>query len=113
MPVVRLTHLDEAQKRTLRIAVNRLAEQSGWNQELLALELKELLELDLTLELDFDFTITGFASPEIDQLIEGQVQASMLIRMTFCLTLLDLLCLSAWRSLAFRRALSDLRRCPR
>ncbi len=38
VPVVRLTHLDKAQKRTLRIAVNRLAEQSGWNQQLLELE---------------------------------------------------------------------------
>lgn len=76
VPVVRLIHLDDAEKRTLRIALNRLAEKSGWNQELLTLEFKELLELDLTLDLDFDLTITGFASPEIDQLIEGQVQAS-------------------------------------
>lgn len=29
VPVVRLTHLDEAQKRTLRIALNRLAGKSG------------------------------------------------------------------------------------
>ena len=72
IPVLRLSHLDGAQKRTLRISLNRLAEKSGWNQELLALEFKELLELDLTLDLDFDLTITGFASPEIDQLIEGQ-----------------------------------------
>lgn len=72
VPVVRMTHLDEAQKRTLRIALNRLAEKSGWNQELLALEFKELLEVDLTLDLTFDLSITGFASPEIDQLIEGQ-----------------------------------------
>jgi hypothetical protein len=76
VPVVRLSHLDEAQKRTLRIALNRLAEKSGWNQELLALEFKELLELDLTIELDFALTITGFASPEIDQLIERQEQGS-------------------------------------
>ncbi|HZH11927.1 MAG TPA: ParB/Srx family N-terminal domain-containing protein, partial [Microvirga sp.] len=54
VPVVRLTHLDEAQKHTLRIALNPLAEKSGWNQELLAREFKELLELDLTLNLDFD-----------------------------------------------------------
>jgi len=76
VPIVRLTHLDEAQKRTLRIALNRLAETSGWNRELLAVEFKELLELELTLDLDFDLIIAGFASPEIDQLIEGQEQAS-------------------------------------
>jgi DNA modification methylase len=76
VPVVRLTHLDDAEKRTLRIALNRLAEKSGWNQELLALEFKELLELDLTIDLNFDVAITGFASPEIDQLIVGQEEAS-------------------------------------
>jgi DNA modification methylase len=77
VPVLRLSHLDEAQKRTLRITLNRLAEKSGWNQELLALEFKELLELDLTFDLDFDLTITGFASPEIDQLIESQENAAV------------------------------------
>jgi DNA modification methylase len=71
---VRLSHLGEAERRTLRISLNRLAENSGWNRELLALEFKELLELDLTLDLDFDLTITGFASPEIDQLIESQAK---------------------------------------
>ncbi len=76
VPVLRLSHLDEAQKRTLRITLNRLAERSGWNKELLALEFKELLELDLTLDLDFDLTITGFALPEIDQLIESQAETS-------------------------------------
>jgi hypothetical protein len=58
------------------IALNRLAEKSGWNQELLALEFRKLLALDLTLDLDFALTVTGFASPEIDQLIESQEQAS-------------------------------------
>src|SRR4051812_28620080 len=73
VPVMRLAHLDEAAKRTLRIALNRLAETSGWNKELLALEFKELLDLDLTLDLSFDLSITGFASPEIDQLIQTQI----------------------------------------
>jgi DNA modification methylase len=76
VPVLRLSHLSEAEKRTLRIALNRLAEKSGWNQELLALEFKELLEFDLTLDLNFDLAITGFASPEIDQLIESEANAS-------------------------------------
>ena len=31
-----------------------------------------MLELDLRLDLSFDLSITGFARPEIDQLIEGQ-----------------------------------------
>jgi DNA modification methylase len=70
--IVRLTHLSGAQKRALRIALNRLGELSGWDEELLALEFKELLEMDLTLELDFDLAITGFSAPEIDRFIEIQ-----------------------------------------
>jgi DNA modification methylase len=70
--IVRLTHLSDEQKRALRITLNRLGELSGWDEELLALEFKELLEIDLTLELDFDLAITGFSAPEIDRLIEIQ-----------------------------------------
>lgn len=69
VPVVRLSHLDEAQKRTLRIALNKLQEASGWNKQLLAVEFKELLEIEVSLDLDFDLAITGFHAPEIDQLV--------------------------------------------
>lgn len=69
VPIVRLSHLDEAQKRTLRIALNGLAENSGWNKQLLAVEFKELLAIELSLELDFGLEITGLASPQIDQLV--------------------------------------------
>lgn len=71
VPVIRLRHLDEAQKRTLRIALNALAEKSDWDRELLALEFGELLEIDLTLDLSFGLEITGFRSAEIDHLIES------------------------------------------
>lgn len=71
VPILRLSHLDEAQKRTLRIALNGLAEKSGWNKQLLAVEFKELLEIELSLELDFGLAITGFESPQIDQLVAG------------------------------------------
>jgi ParB-like chromosome segregation protein Spo0J len=53
VPILRLSHLGEAQKRTLRIALNGLAEKSGWNKQLLAIEFKELLEIELSLDLDF------------------------------------------------------------
>lgn len=42
----------------------------------MALAFKERLEVDLTLDPTVDLSITGFASPEIDQLIEGQKQVS-------------------------------------
>lgn len=65
VPTIRLDHLTEAQLRAYRIADNRLAECAEWDQELLALELGELLEL----ELDFAIEITGFETAEIDLLL--------------------------------------------
>lgn len=65
VPTVRLSNLSEAEKRAYVIADNRLAEQAGWDRNLLGLELQYLTELDF----DFDPTITGFELPEIDILI--------------------------------------------
>ena len=56
VPTIRLEHLTEAQLRAYALADNRLAELSGWDDELLALELSELAAI----ELDFDITLTGF-----------------------------------------------------
>lgn len=62
VPVVRVTHLSDEQIRTYRIAEQRLAELSPWDQKALAEEFKFLS----TLELDFDLEITGFSTTEID-----------------------------------------------
>ncbi len=67
VPCIRIEHLSEAQKRAYIIADNRLAELAGWDIEILAIELQNLGDLDL----DFDVTITGFSTPEIDVLIGG------------------------------------------
>lgn len=67
VPAIRLADLNEAQIRAYVIADNRLAENAGWDRELLALELQGLAELDL----DFDLTVTGFETAEIDLLIAG------------------------------------------
>ena len=67
VPVIRLEHLTPEQVRAYRIADNRLAELSGWDEELLALELQDLAGL----ELDFDLELVGFATEEIDELIAG------------------------------------------
>lgn len=69
VPVVRLEHLSDAQKRALRLADNKLAELAGWDDKLLRLEFKDLFEFDLKLDLNFDLGITGFASAEIDKLV--------------------------------------------
>lgn len=71
VPVIRLRHLDEPQRRALRIALNRSAELAGWDHDLLALEFKELLDFDLTLDLSFDLAVTGFSAPEIDRVLAG------------------------------------------
>lgn len=65
VPTVRLANMSEADIRAYVIADNRLAENAGWDRELLGLELRYLSELDI----DFDVTITGFDAPEIDVLI--------------------------------------------
>jgi ParB-like chromosome segregation protein Spo0J len=70
VPTIRLEDMTEAEIRAYVIADNRLAENAGWDRELLAIELQHLYELDL----DFDVTTTGFEMPEIDVLF-GELQA--------------------------------------
>jgi DNA modification methylase len=67
VPVVRFDHLTAAQKRAYLIADNRIAEQAGWDREMLAIELGELIDL-LPIE-GFDISLTGFDTPEIDLLL--------------------------------------------
>ena len=45
IPVIRFAHLTAAQKRAYVIADNKIAEQAGWDRELLAIELDELSRL--------------------------------------------------------------------
>jgi DNA modification methylase len=67
VPIIRLDHLTAAQKRAYLIADNRIAEQAGWDRELLAIELGELIEL-LPAE-GYDISLTAFEIPEIDLLL--------------------------------------------
>ena len=62
VPTIALSHMTDAQLKAYVIADNKLAENAGWDDELLAIELKELAEI----ELDFDLTLTGFEMGEID-----------------------------------------------
>jgi DNA modification methylase len=65
VPTVRLSDMGDAEIRAYVIADNKLAENAGWDRNLLGLELQYLTELDI----DFDVTLTGFELPEIDILI--------------------------------------------
>lgn len=67
VPTIRITHLSHEQIRAYMIADNKLAENAGWDPDILAIEFQQLSEMDLT----FDLDITGFALPEIDIFIQG------------------------------------------
>lgn len=66
VPTVRLAHMSEAEVRAYVIADNKLAENAGWDRELLAVEFQYLSSLDL----DFELSITGFELPEIDIMVD-------------------------------------------
>jgi DNA modification methylase len=74
-PVIRFDHLSEAQKRAYVIADNKIAEQAGWNRELLSIELRELIDL-LPVE-GLDISLTGFATPEIDSLLADMTSSRL------------------------------------
>src|SRR5271169_6753787 len=67
VPCLRIDHMSPAEKRAYVLADNKLALNAGWDEELLALELKALMEA----EIDFDLSVTGFSIAEVDQLVEG------------------------------------------
>lgn len=67
VPCVRLEAMTPDQKRAYVLADNKLALKAGWDEEILAEELKALISLDL----DFDISVTGFEIAEIDTLIDG------------------------------------------
>jgi glycosyl transferase family 1/ParB-like nuclease family protein len=64
IPTVCVDHLTPTEIRAYVIADNRLAELAGWDRELLALELQELL-----VQPNFDVAVTGFDTAEVDILI--------------------------------------------
>lgn len=66
VPTIPLAELTEAQMRAYILADNKLAENAGWDEELLALELNYIAELDV----EFDLTVTGFETAGIDLLIK-------------------------------------------
>ena len=65
IPCVRLSHLNDADKKAYVLADNRLAEKAGWDNEILAIELQQLVDIG------FDIDLTGFEPAETDLIIEG------------------------------------------
>jgi ParB-like chromosome segregation protein Spo0J len=67
VPAVIITDFDEAKIRMLRLALNRLGEDSEWDLDALKLEFSDILEIDA----ETDLRISGFETGEIDVAIDG------------------------------------------
>ncbi len=65
VPVVVLDHLTPTQRRALVIADNRIAENAGWDDELLRVELEALQDEG------FDLDLTGFDADALADLLAG------------------------------------------
>lgn len=72
VPTIDCSDLTEAQKKAYIIADNKLAMNAGWDGELLALEMEELLKGN------FDLQILGFTETELDELLDTTPQEAEL-----------------------------------
>ena len=66
VPCIELSHLSEAQKKAYILADNRLAMNSGWDTQLLTLELKSLDDEG------FDLEMLGFDAKELSDLLQPE-----------------------------------------
>ena len=71
VPAVTVADLSEAKLRALRVALNRIGEDSSWDREALKIELTEILELAL----EIDLQDTGFEIGETDSILGGDCLA--------------------------------------
>jgi DNA modification methylase len=72
VPIIMLSGLDEARKKTLRIFDNRIAQKSGWDQDLL----RELMVDIQSSEIEIDLELTGFTVGEIDVMLDQKPGAN-------------------------------------
>lgn len=70
VPTLALSHLSPAEQRAYMLADNKLALNAGWDPDLLAQELQELIDVD------FDMDLTGFSLAEIDVVLDDAREAS-------------------------------------
>lgn len=76
VPTITLVGLSEAQRKAYVIADNKLALNSGWDEELLSLEIEQLKELDFDIDLlGFDEDELADLLPEIEELPDGDEDA--------------------------------------
>ena len=72
VPTIDCSDLTEPQKKAYIIADNKLAMNAGWDSELLAVEMEELLKGNFNLEL------LGFTEGELDELLDTTPQEAEL-----------------------------------
>ena len=65
VPCVYVDHLTEAQKKAYILADNRMAEDAGWDEEMLRVEIEALQEQS------FDLSLTGFDTDDLAKLLAG------------------------------------------
>lgn len=70
VPCLVINGMTDAEKRAYLITDNKIAEDAGWDLEILSSELAELIALD------FDVTLTGYDQPEVDSLLVAAEEAS-------------------------------------
>lgn len=68
VPCLRLTGLTDSQKRAYVIADNKLAENAGWDEALLAAEIQALQGMD------FDIDLIGFNTEDLTAMLDGMGQ---------------------------------------
>src|SRR5215468_9491116 len=71
VPALRLSHLSDAERRAYILADNKLAQNAGWDRELLALELQGLIDLD------FDVELTGFSLGEAEIVLDESRESAL------------------------------------
>lgn len=67
-PVIRVEHLSSDSVRAYRLADNRLAELSGWDSDILEIELQHLSSI----ELDFNIETIGWTHAELDVMLSDE-----------------------------------------
>ncbi|MCX7308744.1 MAG: ParB N-terminal domain-containing protein, partial [Afipia sp.] len=67
VPAIRVSHLNEMEKRAFVIADNKLAEMAVWDADALRRELQFFNDLNI----DFDFSVIGFKTAEVDFILDS------------------------------------------
>lgn len=75
VPCIRVDDLTDAQIKAYRIADNKVAEASSWNDDVLRAEMDALQALDV------DLSSTGFSEVELDRWLRNQAHSAQRVRL--------------------------------